>query len=74
MLMTKKMLMQPVRVYFPPEMQHTQYYHPTNRGLEAKIAEKLNWLAQQDQNSPQNAIANVGNAVKVIRNIFYKII
>ncbi|QIC16772.1 replication-associated recombination protein A [Providencia vermicola] len=39
-------------VYFPPEMQHTQYYHPTNRGLEAKIAEKLNWLAQQDQNSP----------------------
>lgn len=38
-------------VYFPPEMQHTQYYHPTNRGLEGKIAEKLNWLAQQDQNS-----------------------
>ncbi|EKT61835.1 replication-associated recombination protein A [Providencia burhodogranariea] len=38
-------------VYFPPEMQHTQYYQPTNRGLESKIAEKLNWLTQQDQNS-----------------------
>ncbi|MCW2258328.1 putative ATPase [Providencia alcalifaciens] len=38
-------------VYFPPEMQHTQYYQPTNRGLEGKIAEKLNWLTQLDQNS-----------------------
>ncbi|EKT58396.1 replication-associated recombination protein A [Providencia sneebia] len=38
-------------VYFPPEMQGTQYYQPTNRGLEGKIAEKLDWLVQQDQNS-----------------------
>ncbi|PHM69083.1 replication-associated recombination protein A [Xenorhabdus sp. KJ12.1] len=39
-------------IYFPPEMQKTTYYHPTNRGLEGKIGEKLNWLMSQDQNSP----------------------
>ncbi|QTL38684.1 replication-associated recombination protein A [Xenorhabdus budapestensis] len=38
-------------VYFPPEMQNTRYYHPTSRGLEGKIGEKLNWLMEQDQNS-----------------------
>ncbi|KOY61160.1 replication-associated recombination protein A [Photorhabdus heterorhabditis] len=39
-------------VYFPSEMQETRYYHPSNRGLEGKIGEKLAWLAEQDQNSP----------------------
>ncbi|MBX9445059.1 replication-associated recombination protein A [Dickeya chrysanthemi] len=39
-------------VYFPPEMAETHYYQPTSRGLEAKIGEKLAWLAAQDQNSP----------------------
>ena len=38
--------------YFPQEMAQTRYYHPTNRGLEGKIGEKLAWLAGQDQNSP----------------------
>ncbi|WON78191.1 replication-associated recombination protein A [Serratia sp. UGAL515B_01] len=37
--------------YFPPEMAATRYYHPTSRGLEGKIGEKLAWLAEQDQNS-----------------------
>ncbi|WP_454877844.1 replication-associated recombination protein A [Serratia inhibens] len=37
--------------YFPPEMTKTRYYHPTARGLEGKIGEKLAWLAEQDQNS-----------------------
>ncbi|KFD07232.1 Holliday junction DNA helicase [Kluyvera ascorbata ATCC 33433] len=37
--------------YFPSEMAQTRYYHPTNRGLEGKIGEKLAWLAEQDQNS-----------------------
>ncbi|QGH59644.1 replication-associated recombination protein A [Serratia proteamaculans] len=37
--------------YFPPEMAKTRYYHPTTRGLEGKIGEKLAWLAEQDQNS-----------------------
>ncbi|WPD76306.1 replication-associated recombination protein A [Dickeya fangzhongdai] len=39
-------------VYFPSEMAETHYYQPTSRGLEAKIGEKLAWLAAQDQNSP----------------------
>ena len=38
--------------YFPAEMAMTRYYHPTSRGLEGKIGEKLTWLAEQDQNSP----------------------
>lgn len=38
--------------YFPPEMAATRYYHPTSRGLEGKIGDKLQWLAEQDQNSP----------------------
>lgn len=37
--------------YFPPEMADRRYYFPESRGLETKIAEKLNWLAEQDQNS-----------------------
>jgi putative ATPase len=41
--------------YFPPEMAGKQYYVPTDRGLESKIAEKLNYLrsldtAQKDNN------------------------
>lgn len=38
--------------YFPPQMARTHYYQPTSRGLEGKIAEKLAWLAELDQNSP----------------------
>ncbi|OON40869.1 recombination factor protein RarA [Izhakiella australiensis] len=38
--------------YFPPEMAQTRYYQPAARGLEGKIAEKLAWLTEQDQNSP----------------------
>lgn len=38
--------------YFPPEMAHTRYYHPSSRGLEGKIGEKLAWLDALDQNSP----------------------
>lgn len=38
-------------VYFPAEMAQTRYYHPVNRGVEIKLAEKLDWLSQQDQNS-----------------------
>ena len=39
-------------VYFPPEMGPIRYYHPSSRGLESKIGEKLAWLSEQDQNSP----------------------
>ena len=37
--------------YFPEELKDTQYYHPTDRGLEIKIAEKLSYLKQLDQHS-----------------------
>jgi len=38
--------------YFPEEMAQTRYYHPSNRGLEGKIGEKLAWLTELDQKSP----------------------
>lgn len=37
--------------YFPQELAGTRYYHPTNRGLETKIAEKLDYLASLDAKS-----------------------
>ncbi|WP_159738298.1 replication-associated recombination protein A [Vibrio atypicus] len=39
--------------YLPPEMGETRYYQPTNRGLETKIGEKLDYLASLDAKSPQ---------------------
>ncbi len=39
--------------YFPPEIAETRYYFPTNRGLETKISEKLDYLASLDAKSPQ---------------------
>ena len=38
--------------YFPPELKDTRLYQPVPRGLESKIAEKLAWLRQLDQQSP----------------------
>ncbi|GAM54829.1 Holliday junction DNA helicase [Vibrio ishigakensis] len=39
--------------YFPPELDSRRYYYPENRGLETKIAEKLNYLQSLDQKSTQ---------------------
>ncbi|NNN43560.1 MULTISPECIES: replication-associated recombination protein A [unclassified Vibrio] len=39
--------------YLPPEMVGKRYYQPTNRGLETKISEKLEYLAALDAKSPQ---------------------
>ncbi|WP_394241460.1 replication-associated recombination protein A [Vibrio astriarenae] len=39
--------------YLPPEMSQARYYMPTNRGLETKIGEKLDYLASLDAKSPQ---------------------
>jgi putative ATPase len=39
--------------YLPPELADQRYYFPTNRGLEAKITEKLEYLASLDAKSPQ---------------------
>lgn len=35
--------------YFPQELSKRIYYQPTNRGLEAKIAERLSYLRQLDK-------------------------
>jgi len=35
--------------YFPDQMKDTQYYHPVNRGLEIKIADKLKYLRSLDK-------------------------
>ena len=37
--------------YFPQEMKDTQYYFPTNRGMEIQIKEKLERLREQDKNA-----------------------
>lgn len=37
--------------YFPPQLQHQQYYHPSDRGLEKKIKDKLDYLTQLNQSS-----------------------
>ncbi|MCX2981243.1 replication-associated recombination protein A [Halieaceae bacterium IMCC14734] len=37
--------------YFPPELRDRVYYHPTDRGLEQRIADKLASLREQDKNS-----------------------
>jgi putative ATPase len=35
--------------YFPEDMEPREYYHPVNRGLEIKIAEKLAILRDRDK-------------------------
>lgn len=41
--------------YFPQEMGERQYYRPNPRGLEIKIAEKLELLQSWDRNSKKHA-------------------
>ncbi len=35
--------------YFPDDVEVQHWYHPTDRGLEAKIGEKLTWLRSLDE-------------------------
>ena len=44
--------------YFPPELKDTQYYFPTNRGMEIQIKEKLERLREQDKSAVKNGINN----------------
>lgn len=37
--------------YLPPEMHQQTYYHPTDRGLEAQLAKKMQYLAERDAES-----------------------
>ncbi|AGI32968.1 TPA: replication-associated recombination protein A [Mannheimia haemolytica] len=38
--------------YFPPELKDTEFYFPSERGMEKQIKEKMAWLKAQDQASP----------------------
>jgi putative ATPase len=40
--------------YLPEEIAQRKYYQPSNRGLEMKISEKLEYLAKQDQASTKH--------------------
>ena len=40
--------------YLPDEMEGKRYYFPTDRGLESKIAEKLDYLRSMDQKQRDN--------------------
>ena len=39
--------------YFPEALRETPYYHPSNRGLEKKLQDKLAFLKQLDVASSQ---------------------
>lgn len=39
--------------YLPPELLHSRFYFPVERGLEAKIAQKLAHLRELNQQSPR---------------------
>ena len=39
--------------YFPDEMDSIHYYHPVDRGLEIRIAEKLNYLRKKSINQAE---------------------
>ncbi|HGO5857057.1 TPA: replication-associated recombination protein A [Mannheimia haemolytica] len=38
--------------YFPSELKDTEFYFPSERGMEKQIKEKMAWLKAQDQASP----------------------
>lgn len=39
--------------YLPPEMSNTTYYQPSDRGLEAQLGKKMQYLAERDVQSEQ---------------------
>lgn len=47
--------------YFPQELQDKRYYFPTDRGLEQKIAEKLEYLKQLNESSPEHRYSGLSN-------------
>ncbi|MGD8591388.1 MAG: replication-associated recombination protein A [Gammaproteobacteria bacterium] len=51
--------------YFPDDMPETIYYHPVNRGLEQKIAERLQYLRHKNQHAnTDSATASTANTGK----------
>lgn len=45
-------------VYLPQEIASRRYYEPTDRGLEGKIRDKLQYLRELDQHSPNKRYQN----------------
>jgi len=45
--------------YLPQEVAAIRYYQPSDRGLEKKIAEKMDWLSELDRQSLQQRYAAV---------------
>lgn len=41
----------PGEQYLPPQLQQMQLYHPSERGLEKQLRDKLNWMHEQHQHS-----------------------
>lgn len=48
--------------YFPEALQDSQFYHPSEHGLEAKIREKLNYLRERDAQSRAQRYPRRGGA------------
>ena len=48
--------------FMPEELANTRYYHPTSRGLEKKIAEKMDYLRGLDAASPNQRYSNDSGA------------
>ena len=48
--------------YFPQALQDKRYYFPTDRGLEQKIAEKLEYLKQLNESSPEQRYSGLSNS------------
>lgn len=48
--------------YFPQELQDKRYYFPTDRGLEQKISEKLEYLKQLNESSPEQRYSGLSNS------------
>jgi putative ATPase len=44
--------------YLPPEMDGKEYYLPSDRGLEQKIKQKLDYLKERDAQSPLKRYEN----------------
>jgi putative ATPase len=51
--------------YFPEQLADESYYHPVPRGLETKIAEKLNYLRQLDKMSAWQRYGGSGKGVQL---------
>ncbi len=52
---TKKKMLLPICNVLPEALAGMRFYEPTERGLEQKLRERLQWLEKRRSNSPQTA-------------------